>query len=458
MKKYIIIIFAIFLSLNTIEINAQKGKKKEAESTIDEKKLSKAQELVMKAMDAKDKQKQNEMLQKANELFREMKMTKEGAIIIGDAFYNAGDLQTASRWYAKGGKEQKKDLNQKVGEAYLEEAFSSKDAKEEKKNMSKAIQTLTKAVGPQEANRLIGNEYFDMGKEQYPKAIEFYEKANYMDGIIMIADIYAAKSETRQLAAETYARTKTYKGYKKAGDLYYNNNDYIKAMDYYAQGGVIEGYLKFANELKKVGKIDEMNKVYLVVSDTLIKRGTPDDVYNYALMAEKENNYYLAAELYKKLNNQEYYMKYSAKLLMMDMKYIEAKALYSQMGKTEMTDAIDLNVKTLTDLQQLRLTLEEFKRNVPKLALKEDATGKLEYDKRDLKLREQYYSNPVIVKEIGNTVYKIGESFLKIKNAPELSETVKDCFLQYAPVKNILEANFTKKISAVNLAPVHVTF
>jgi hypothetical protein len=229
-------------------------------------------------------------------------------------------------------------------------------------------------------------------------------------------------------------------------------------MDYYAQGGVIEGYLKFANELKKVGKIDEMNKVYLVVSDTLIKRGTPDDVYNFALMAEKENNYYLAAELYKKLNNQEYYLKYSAKLLMMDMKYIEAKALYSQMGKTEMTDAIDLNVKTLTDLQQLRLTLEEFKRNVPKLALKEDASGKLEYDKRDLKLREQYYSNPVIVKEIGNTVYKVGESFLKIKNAPELSEVVKDCFLQYAPVKNILESNFTKKVSAVNLAPVHVTF
>ena len=143
---------------------------------------------------------------------------------------------------------------------------------------------------------------------------------------------------------------------------------------------------------------------------------------------------------------------------MMDMKYIEAKALYSQMGKTEMTDAIDLNVKTLTDLQQLRLTLEEFKRNVPKLALKEDATGKLEYDKRDLKLREQYYSNPVIVKEVGSTVYKVGESFLKIKNAPELSEVVKDCFLQYAPVKNILESNFTKKISAANLAPVHVTF
>lgn len=459
MKKLLIILSIFVFGIN-MDVQAQKGKKPTNEPIVDEKKMAKANKLIEQAMAETNTQKKNDKIREANELFKDMKMIKEGAIIIGDAYYSAGDLQTASRWYAKGGKENKKDLSKKVGEAYLEDALKAEDSKSEQKNMTKAFQSLSKSVGPVEANRLIGNEYFDMGKEYYPKALEYYQKAGYNEGIVMIADLYSTKPETRALAAQTYVLTKEKKGYKKAGDLYFNQGDYLKAMEFYAQGGVMEGYAKYAAELKKAGKTEQMNIVYNVIADTLIAKGTPDDVYSYALAAEKENNYVLASDLYKKLNDKDLHLKYKAYQLMMSMNYLDAKKVWTEMSKTELTDAVDMNIKELTNLQQNRMMLEEFKRNAPKLSVKEDPnSGKVEYDQRDLKLREQYYSNPVIVKGISETVYKVSADYTKMKGNGELKDLVKAAFLNYSPIKNLLD-NFTlaKKVTQTNVTPSLVTF
>ena len=99
-------------------------------------------------------------LRQALEIYREMKMLKEGNLAIGDAFYNKGDLKTADRYYAKGGKENKVETKEKVGKAYLEDAFKETDPKLQKKAFDNAYKALSRAYNPAEANRMIGNEFF----------------------------------------------------------------------------------------------------------------------------------------------------------------------------------------------------------------------------------------------------------------------------------------------------------
>jgi tetratricopeptide (TPR) repeat protein len=394
------------------------------------------------------------------ELFRDMKMSKEGSIAIGDAFYNKGDLKTASRWYGKGGKENKTETSKKIGEAYLEDAFNETDPKLQKKAFDNSYKNLSKAYGAEEANRMIGNEFFDMGADQYPKAIEYYQKANYNEGILMIGDIYASKPETIGKAADIYVITKSKEGYRKAGDLYYNQGNYVKAMEYYVAGGVIDGYKKYAIELKKAGKTEMYNTVCEIISDSLKAQGKDDDVREIAIGAERDNNFVLAASLYKKLNEKELEAKYNAYIQMMKLEAVPAKELFQAMGREDMVRDIDANIKQLTTLQQSMMSLNELQKGAPKLSTKiNQSTGMAEYDARDLSLRDQYYGNPATQKSISDVVYQISKDFQTLKVNEELRGLIRQSFLTYKPVKNILDTyTFTKKILPINITPAAVTF
>lgn len=455
----IIILLALITGMG-IAMNGQGSSSSKNAPVIDQKKLAKANAMVGEAMKEKDKTKQAEKLNNAMELFRDMKMSKEGSVAIGDAFYNKGDLKTASRWYGKGGKENKTETSKKVGEAYLEDAFKETDPKLQKKAFDNSYKNLSKAFGPAEANRMIGNEFFDMGEEQYPKAIEYYLKANYKEGIMMIGDIYASKPEAIDKAAEVYALTKDKEGYRKAGDLYYNKGNFVKAMEYYVDGGVVDGYKKYAIELKKAGKIEMYNTMCEIISDSLKAQGKEDDIREIAISAERDNNFALAASLYRKLNEKELESKFSAYLLMMKLEAVPAKEAFQSMGKEEMVRDIDANIKQLTTLQQSMLSLVELQRNAPKLATKVNPnTGIAEYDQRDLALRDQYYGNPATQKAISDVVYQISKDFQNLKVNEELRGLVRQSFLAYKPVKNILDTyTFTKKILPINITPAAVTF
>lgn len=438
---------------------AKAGSDKNA-PTVDQKKLSKANALIAQAMKEKDKNKQNELINSALEIYREMKMVKEGNIAVGDEYFKLGDLKTANRFYAKGGKENKVETSKKVGDAYLEDAMKETDPKLQKKAMDNAFKNLAKAYGPQEANRLIGNEFFDMGAEQYPKAIEYYLKANYKEGVFMIADLYAAKPESLDLAAETYSMTKDREGYKKAGDLYFAKADYSKAMEKYVSGGVVEGYQKYAAELKKANKLDLYAAVVEIITDSLKVQGKENDIREYAIAAEREHNYTLANNLYKKLGDKDLEQKYSAYQSMMKLEAIQAKDIFQQMGKTDMVADIDKNIKILTILQQNLFVLAELQKGVPKVATKLNSnTGQMEYDKNDLKLRDQFYGNPANQKAISDIVYQVGKDFALYKGNEELKGLIRQAFLKYAPVRNILDTyTFTKKIIPINITPAAVTF
>ena len=203
---------------------SQKGKTSPTNAPkLDQKKLAKANTMIAQAMKEKDKGKQGELINNALELYRDMKMFKEGNIAVGDAFYNKDDIKTADRFYAKGGKENKTEMKDKIGKAYLEDAFKESDPKLQKKAFENAFKALSKAYTPAEANRMIGNEFFDMGMDYYPQALGYFEKAGYNEGIYLIGDLYAAKPENIEQGVATYIMLKEREGYKKAGDLYYNS-------------------------------------------------------------------------------------------------------------------------------------------------------------------------------------------------------------------------------------------
>lgn len=441
---------------------AQKSKTSDAKAPqLDQKKLAKANALIGQAMKEKDKGKQSELLNNALELYREMKMLKEGNLAIGDAFYNKGDLKSADRYYAKGGKENKQDTKDKIGKAYLEDAFKETDPKLQKKAFDNAFKALSKAYNPAEANRLIGNEFFDMGMDYYPQALDYYQRGGYSEGIMLIGDLYAAKPENIEQAAATYTITKQRDGYKKAGDLYYSKGDLVKAMEYYATGGVIEGYQKFATELKKADKIKEYNQVVEIITDTLRKRNDMDALSEYAVQAERDNNYTLASSLYAKLGNTKLEKQYAAYNHMMGLEVIPAKEIFKANGNEDIAEDIDRNIKALTDMQQSLFVLRELEKNVPKVNSKINPhTGELEYDKNDLKLRSQHYGNPSIQKSISDVVYGVSANYAKLncKNA-KLQGLVREAMLKFKPVKNILDNyNFTKKIIPINITPAAVTF
>lgn len=455
-----VILIMILLGGITNQAICQKKVDPKAAQPIDQKKLAKANTLIAVAMKEKDKGKQTEKLNEAIDIYREMKMLKEGNIAIGDAFYNLGDLKSADRYYAKGGKENKTETKDKIGKAYLEDAMKETDPKLQKKAFDNAFKALSKAYTPSEANRLIGNEFFDLGIESYPKALEYYEKANYKEGIMLIGDLYAGKPENYIQAAETYARAKDKEGFKKAGNIYYDKGDYVKAMEYYAAGGVIEGYKKFANELKKAGKITEYNTVCEIISDSLKVQNKPEEIKEIAVQAERENNFSLAASLYKRLGDADLEKKYTAYGHMMNLDVIQAKEIFQSMGKMDLADDIDKNIKPLTDLQQSMLVLKELQKNAPKVNSKINPnTGKPEYDKADLKLRDQYYGNPATQKSIADVVYGISKTFIAYKGNEEVKGLTRQALLRFAPVKNILDNyDFSKKIIPINITPAAVTF
>ena len=106
--------------------------------------VEKGKEILAKAMAAKEAAKKNDLLKSAIEHFTKGGLKKEMNAIIGDAFLEAKDYTGASNYYGRCDKEGKKEGLKKVGEGYVEEAFS--DEKTEAKMLAKKILIFMLAV------------------------------------------------------------------------------------------------------------------------------------------------------------------------------------------------------------------------------------------------------------------------------------------------------------------------
>lgn len=409
-----------------------------------EKQMNKAADIVNKAVNETDKQKQNELLQKANDIYKEVKMLKEGAKVIGDAFFDKGDLTMAARFYTKCDKEAKKEGYEKVGKAYIDEAF--KDPKTEAKTMKKALDNLSKGIGMGEACRVVGDAYFEKGQDFYTNAQTYYIMGGAMEGVKRIADIYNGNPSTKIKAAETYALMKNNEGYKIAGDIYYDKHDYGKAFEYYNLAGNVEGFKKYADAMFEQGKLTDANSMYERVADSLKAKEKFDDLRTMASTSVQQGNYILASKLYAKLVDNASAGRYEAYDKLMNMSYFEARDILKKQNITDLPKAIDASTIHLQNLQQYDMIFQDIQRGAPEIRLKEDAnTKELIKDPNDIKALEDYYAG---AKDgIVDNVFKVSESVMKITH-PELKKLMIQKFLRYGAVKRILDNNtFGKKLT-----------
>jgi hypothetical protein len=434
MKSIKIIITILFISIFSL-VNAQ------------EKQLKKAEEIIQKAVKETDKQKQNELVQKALEIYKDIKQMKEGYKIIGDAFFDAGDLTNAARNYVKCDKEPKKEGYEKVGKAYIDEAFN--DPKTEAKVMKKAIDNLSKGVGAGEANRIVGDAYFDKGAEYYDKAMGYYSIGGAAEGIKKIADLYNEDPKTKSKAAEAYSKMKTTEGYKMAGDIHFDKKDYGKAFEYYNLGGVTDGFKKYADAMFDLGKIQEANNMYDRVADTLKQKGNGEELKNMANGAVAKNNYALAGKIFEKLADDKTAGKYKAYDQIMEMNFFDARDNLAKLGITDLSKAIDANQSELSNISQYKMIFDDIQRGVPEVHLVEDPnTKEMVENATEVKAVVEYYTTNK--DGIIDNVYKVSESVLKVKH-PELKKLLMQRFLKIKAVKNILDNNsFAKKIQKAN--------
>ena len=408
-----------------------------------EKQMNKAAAVVDKAVNETDKQKQNELLQKANDMYKDIKMLKEGAKVIGDAFFEKGDLTMAARYYVKCDKEAKKEGYERVGKAYIEEAFT--DKKTEAKTMKKALDNLSKGIGMGEACRVVGDAYFDKGEEYFPNAQTYYLMGGHTEGVRRIADLYFANPSTKTKAAEIYALTKTREGYKIAGDIYYERKDYGKAFEYYNLGGDVEGFKKYADAMFEQGKLADANSMYERVADSLKAKEKFDDLRTMATTSVQQGNYLLASRLYLKLADASSAGRYEAYDKLMNMNYFEARDILKKQNIMDLPKAIDASTALLQNLQQYDMIFQDLQRGAPEIRFKEDPkTKELVKEQNDVKALEDYYMG---AKDgIVDNVYKVSESVMKIVN-PELKKLMIQKFSRYAAVKKILDHNtFAKKL------------
>lgn len=413
-------------------------------SFAQDKQLAKASALIQKAVAEKEKGKQMEMIQKVLEIYKEIKMVKEGNKAIGDAFFDAGDLTSAARYYVKCDKQEKKEGYEKIGKAYIDEAFN--DPKTEAKTMKKALDNLNKGIGMSEACRVIGDAYFDKGEDQYPKALEYYVNGGIIEGIKRIADLYYAGNVTQKnLAPETYAKMRNSEGYRIAGDIYYEKKEYGKAFEFYSLGGNVEGFRKYADAIFDQGKVQEANSMYERVADSMKAKEQFDDMKTMAATAVSKANYALAAKIYDKLADKTLATRYTAYAMLMDMNFFEARDLLKKENVVDLPKAIDAAINQLSSLQQYNMIFGDIKNGVPQVNMKEDPnTKEMKPDKSDLKAVEDYYNTN---KEgIADNVYKVSEAMVKIVN-PELKRLMMQKFLQFKAVRTILDNNtFQKKM------------
>jgi tetratricopeptide (TPR) repeat protein len=411
-------------------------------ATAQNKDIDKGKETLKKALEQTDAYKKQDMINKAKEMFAKGGLKpQEINVILGDAYLEKGDLVNATNSYNTATKEEKKIGLKKVAEAYVDQAFSGEDEKNMAKSLKKAMDLFGKAGEPKEGARMIGDRYFEQGEKSYPKALEYYLIGEANVKIEQIANSYFEKGGDNEVkAAETYLRLKTREGYKKAGDIYYNRNEFQKAIDAYLAGGIGEGIKKYAEFLYSEHRDEEADNLMLKLADAFSEKKDDEALEALAAETQKKGSYALAAKLYDKAGSVSKGDVCRAYDALIGFRLEEAKSLFAQAADPSvqaMAKLITDNQKFLNPLADLADNMEDLKKNAPFVNLITDSvTGKSVPSPSDQKLQEDYYKS--ILQQIIKNVNDIAANYAKLTD-PTLKKFVKQRFLQYGAVRNILD-------------------
>ncbi|MCS6933545.1 MAG: hypothetical protein NZM35_00150 [Chitinophagales bacterium] len=407
-------------------------------ATAQNKDIEKGKEILAKAMQQTDAAKRQELVNKAIESFQKGGLKQELYAIIGDAFLEKKDYTNAANNYNRCAKPEKREGMKKIAEAYVEDAFSADDPKNEAKNLKKAMDFYTKAEAAKEGARVIGDRYYEKGFEFYNKALDYYLLGDAKVKVEQIAEEYFAKGGDNEVkAAEIYLKLKTTEGYKKAGDIYYNRNEFGKAIEAYIAGAIEEGIQKYADYLYSENRIEEADNLIMRLADAMSEKKDDEALEKLAAKTMNKGSYALASKLYDKAGNINLGDKCRAYDALVNFRLDEAKGLFNSTGDAASAKMITDNEKVLTLLRDIAENMEEIKKNAPYVTLLIDSTtGKSYASPSDQKLQEDYYKS--VKDQIIKNVNDIAANYAKLNNET-LKKFVRQRFLRYGAVRNILD-------------------
>lgn len=402
---------------------------------------AKVDSYIAKAEAETDIAKKNELYNKAAELIMTAKMSKSQYIKIADSYLNAGDITNAQKFYLRCDKADKNEGYVKMGHKILETAFD--DQKTEAKNVKKAIDNFTKGGKANEGYEAAGDAYYERGKEYHMKAAEYYGLGKVTAKIQRVADEFVADKQPAK-AAEVYMKLNNEEGFRKAGDLYFNSGDYSNAFTAYDKGGIPEGIKRYADKLYEEGDVQGADAQYVKVSEMFAAKQNNTALNEMAKVAEERGNYTMAADFYTKGGEPNKATKARAYGSLTTFDFEAAIPEFQSLGDAEMVKAINANMKYLTPLKDAATYFDDTKRSEPRIYYTEDSvTKKKTYSESDLEMFNTYYKDNLSI--IVDNCYTVSANITKITYAP-LKDALMRRFKQYGAIRNVLDANFGKKL------------
>ncbi len=422
-KKLLTVICCVIMI--SLQVNAQN------------KDVDKGNEALKKAMEQSDAAKRQEFINKAIESWTKGGLKREMYALIGDAFLEKKDYVNAASNYSRCDKELKKEGLKKVAEGYVEDAFAA-DAKQEPKLLKKAMDFYAKSEATKEGARAIGDKYYERGFDSYMKALDFYLIGDAAVKIEQIAKEYFDKGgENQAKAAEIYLKMKNADGYRKGGDIYYNRGDYGKAIEAYVLGAYEPGIQKYAELLYTEHRDSEADDLIMRLGDAYAEKKNEDAIEKLAAQTMSKGSYMLASKLYDKAGNVNLGDKCRAYDAIVRLSMDEAKSLFGNIGDKAAIDAIVKDEKYLWLIKDQGDVMDELMRNAPPVNLITDsASGKSYPSAEDQKIQEEYYKS--IREQIIKNCYDVSANYAKLVG-PEIKKLVRQRFLRYGAVRNILD-------------------
>ena len=406
-----------------------------------DKNVTKVDGLIAKAAAEADAVKKNELYNKAAEIIMTAKMDKAQYIKIADSYLEGGDVTNAVKFYMRCDKQDKNEGYVKVGHKMLETAFD--DPKTEAKTVRKAIDYFTKGGKTNEGYEAAGDAYYERGKEYHVKAAEYYGLGKVSAKIEKVASELIADKQPAK-AAEVYMKLNNEEGFRKAGDLYFNAGDYSNAFIAYDKGGIPEGIKKYADKLYEEGDVQGAAAQYMKVAEMFAAKQNTAALNDMAKVAEERGNYTMAADFYTKGGEPNKATKARAYGNLTTFDFEGAKMEFESLGDAEMVKAVNANMKYLTPLKDAATYFDDTKRAEPRIYYTEDSiTKKKTYNQDDIQSFNTYYKDNLSI--IVDNCYTVSANVTKILYGP-LKDALMRKFRQYGAIRNILDANFGKKL------------
>ncbi|MDZ4844429.1 MAG: hypothetical protein SH857_02645 [Chitinophagales bacterium] len=402
---------------------------------------AKVDSYIAKAQAETDVAKKNELYNKAAEVIMTAKMDKAQYVKIADSYLEEGDVTNAVKFFMRTDKADKNEGYVKIGHKMLETAFD--DQKTEAKNVKKALDYFTKGGQTNEGYEAAGDAYYERGKEYRMKAAEYYGLGKVNSKIEKVASEFLADNQNAK-AAEVYLKLNSEEGYRKAGDLYFNAGDYNNAFTAYDKGVIADGIKKYADKLYADGDVANADPQYMKVAEMYAEKKNTEALYAMAKTAEERGNYTMAADFYTKGGEPNKAARAVAygKLTTFDTE--GAKTDFQTLGDAEMVKAITASAKLLTPLKDAATYFDDIKRSEPRIYYTEDSvTKKKTYNESDIEIFNTYYKDNL--SSIVDYCYTVSANVPKITYAP-LKDALMRKFKQYGAIRNVLDANFGKKL------------